>query len=130
MHASQVDGPRKAVLQCLTLLLVVALNTVFLLAEGEFTVNKNDLVTVVASAAGLSPLGPYHAMMYGRSLYFDITKAKTELSWQPKYSNNEMFVHSYDWYVKNREMIMNAHGASHHRSAVKAGVLTLVKHLL
>jgi len=84
----------------------------------------------IASAAGLSPLGPYHAMMYGRSLYFDITKAKTELGWQPKYSNNEMFVHSYDWYVKNREMIMNAHGASHHRSAVKAGVLTLVKHLL
>jgi nucleoside-diphosphate-sugar epimerase len=84
----------------------------------------------LTSAVGLSPLGPYHAMMYGRSLYFDITKAKTELGWQPKYSNNEMFVHSYDWYVKNRETILKSHGASHHRSAVKQGVLGMMKHLL
>ena len=84
----------------------------------------------LTSAVGLSPLGPYHAMMYGRSLYFDITKAKTDLGWQPKYSNNEMFVHSYDWYVKNREMILKSHGASHHRSAVKQGILGMVKHLL
>lgn len=82
------------------------------------------------SAIGLSPLGPYHAMMYGRSLYFDITKAKTELGWQPKYSSNEMFVDSYECYVKNREQILRSHGASHHRSAVKQGVLSLVKHLL
>ncbi len=82
------------------------------------------------SAVGLSPLGPYHAMMYGRSLYFDITKAKTELGWQPRFSNNEMFVHSYDWYLKNREQILKSHGASHHRSAVKQGVLGVIKHLL
>jgi nucleoside-diphosphate-sugar epimerase len=84
----------------------------------------------VTSALGLSPLGPYHAMMYGKSLYFDITKAKMELGWKPKFSNNEMFVQSYDWYLTNREMIMRSHGASHHRSAVKQGVLGLVKHLL
>jgi dTDP-D-glucose 4,6-dehydratase len=82
------------------------------------------------SALGLSPLGPYHAMMYGRSLYFDITKAKTELGWQPRFSNNEMFVQSYEWYLKNREQILRSHGASHHRSAVKQGVLGLIKHLL
>ena len=84
----------------------------------------------LTSALGLSPLGPYHALMYGRSLYFDITKAKKELGWQPRYSSNEMFVQSYDWYVKNREQILRSHGASHHRSAVKQGVLSLVKHLL
>jgi nucleoside-diphosphate-sugar epimerase len=84
----------------------------------------------LTSALGLSPLGPYHAMMYGRSLYFDITKAKTELGWQPRFSNNEMFVHSYDWYLKNREQILRSHGASHHRSAVKQGVLGMIKHLL
>jgi nucleoside-diphosphate-sugar epimerase len=82
------------------------------------------------SALGLSPLGPYHAMMYGRSLYFDITKAKTDLGWQPRFSNNEMFVQSYEWYLKNRELILRSHGASHHRSAVKQGVLGLIKHLL
>jgi len=82
------------------------------------------------SAVGLSPLGPYHAMMYGRSLYFDITKAKTELGWQPRYSSNEMFVESYEWYLKNREQILRSHGASHHRSAVKQGILGILKHLL
>jgi nucleoside-diphosphate-sugar epimerase len=84
----------------------------------------------VTSALGLSPLGPYHALMYGRSLYFDITKAKTELGWQPKFSSNEMFVDSYEWYLKNREKILATHGASHHRSAVKQGVLGIIKHLL
>ncbi|HVU37827.1 MAG TPA: hypothetical protein VHC95_05790, partial [Opitutales bacterium] len=82
------------------------------------------------NTVGLSPLGPYHALMYGRSLYFDIAKARTELGWKPQYSNEEMFVQSYKWYLQNRERILQAHGASHHRSAVKEGVLGLVKHLL
>jgi len=84
----------------------------------------------VTSALGLSPLGAYHAMMYGRSLYFDITKAQRELNWQPRYSTDQMFAESYDWYLANREKILQAHGASHHRSAVKQGILTLVKRLL
>lgn len=68
--------------------------------------------------------------MYGRSMYFDITKAQRELGWQPRFSNNEMFVQSYDWYVANREKILRSSGASHHRSAVKQGILGLVKRLL
>jgi nucleoside-diphosphate-sugar epimerase len=84
----------------------------------------------LTSALGLSPLGPYHALMYGRSLYFDITKAKNELGWEPKFSNNEMFIDSYEWYLQNREKILQSHGASHHRSAVKQGVLGVIKHLL
>src|SRR6266481_245692 len=81
----------------------------------------------LSSRLGLSPLGPYHALMYGRSLYFDITKARTELGWQPRYSNDEMFVQSYEWYVKNREKVLRGSGASHHRSAVKQGILGLMK---
>lgn len=84
----------------------------------------------LTSALGLSPLGPYHALMYGRSLYFDISKAQKELGWQPRFSNNEMFAQSYDWYLQNREAILRSHGASHHRSAVKQGILRLVKHFL
>lgn len=84
----------------------------------------------LTGSLGLSPLGPYHALMYGRSLYFDITKAKAELGWQPRFSNEEMFVHSYEWYLKNRETILHSTGASHHRSAVKQGILGVVKRLL
>jgi len=83
----------------------------------------------VTSALGLSPLGPYHSLMYGRSLYFDISRAKAELGWMPRYSNNEMLVDSYEWYLRNRESVQTSNGASHHRSPVKQGILRLVRHL-
>lgn len=84
----------------------------------------------LTSALGLSPLGPYHALMYGRSLWFDIAKAQRELGWQPRFSNAEMFAQTYDWYLANREKVLATSGASHHRSAVKQGALALAKHLL
>jgi nucleoside-diphosphate-sugar epimerase len=84
----------------------------------------------ITSAIGLSPLGAYHALMYGRSMYFDISKAKAQLNWQPKFSNEEMFIDSYEWYLKNRDEVMSQSGASHHRSAVKQGVLKVVKWVL
>jgi len=84
----------------------------------------------LTSALGLSPLGAYHALMYGRSLYFDIGKAQRELNWQPKFSTDQMFAQSYDWYLANRDRILQASGASHHRSAVKQGILSLVKRVL
>ncbi len=82
------------------------------------------------SALGLSPLGPYHAMMYGRSMYFDIAKAQAELGWRPRFSNDAMFVQSYDWYVAHREQVLAGTHGSPHRSAVKQGVLELVKRCL
>jgi nucleoside-diphosphate-sugar epimerase len=81
----------------------------------------------VTSAVGLSPLGPYHSLMYGRSMYFDSTKARVELGWKPRYSNDEMFVESYRWYLANRDAVQRSHGASHHRSPVKQGVLRLAR---
>jgi nucleoside-diphosphate-sugar epimerase len=84
----------------------------------------------LTSALSLSPLGPYHALMYGRSLWFDIAKAQRELGWQPRFSNEEMFAQTYDWYLAHREQVLRTSGASHHRSAVKQGILALAKHLL
>lgn len=86
----------------------------------------------VSSRIGISPLGPYHSMMYGRSMYFDISKAQQQLGWQPRYSNDEMFVESYQWYLRNREStLQNAGaGASHHRSAVKAGALKVLRWII
>jgi len=84
----------------------------------------------ITSALGLSPLGPYHALMYGRSLYFDLTKPKEELGWSARHGNIEMFCESYDWYAANRDAVLGRTGASHHRSALNEGILSLVKRLL
>jgi nucleoside-diphosphate-sugar epimerase len=88
------------------------------------------LAMKLTSVMGLSPLGAYHALMYGRSMYFDISRAQTELGWTPRYSNEQMFIDSFDWYVRNRERVLAGRGLSHHRSAVKQGVLNLVKWIL
>ncbi len=79
----------------------------------------------VSSRLGLSPLAAYHSLMYGRSMYFDISKAKRDLGWQPRYSNQEMFLESYQWYLKHRAEVSTS-GGSHHQSAVKQGALKLL----
>jgi nucleoside-diphosphate-sugar epimerase len=85
----------------------------------------------VTSWLGLSPLGPYHSLMYGRSMYFDISKAQSELAWTPRYSNDQMFVESYDWYCRHREQVLAAkNAASPHSSAVKQRILTALKYFL
>ena len=84
----------------------------------------------IFSKLGLSPLGAYHALMYGKSMYFDLKKCKTELNWVPEKSNIDMFKDSYDWYVNNRELILSSKGRSHHKSPVREGILSLVSKLL
>jgi nucleoside-diphosphate-sugar epimerase len=88
------------------------------------------LAMQTTSRLGLSPLGAYHALMYGRSLYFDLTEAKRELGWQPRHGNVDMICESYDWYVSNRETILRSTSGSHHQSAVRQGVLRLASWVL
>lgn len=83
----------------------------------------------VTSALGISPLGAYHALMYGRSLYFDISRAQRELGWQPRWSNEEMICQSYDWYLRHRDQVLRRSRSSAHRSAVRQGVLGLFRRL-
>jgi nucleoside-diphosphate-sugar epimerase len=84
----------------------------------------------VTSVLGLSPLGPYHALMYGRSLYFDISRTCAELGWRPRYSNDEMLEESYRWYLEHREALAHQRDASAHRSPMRQGALTLLKYVL
>ena len=53
----------------------------------------------LASNIGLSPLGPYHSAMYGKSLFFDTSKARKNLKWNSTKSNEDMIKESYDWYL-------------------------------
>ncbi len=84
----------------------------------------------VTSALGLSPLGPYHALMYGRAMYFDLSKAKAELGWTPRFGNDEMIVDSYDWFLAHRAETAAAAGLSSHRSPVREGILSVVRRFL
>jgi nucleoside-diphosphate-sugar epimerase len=85
----------------------------------------------ISSALGLSPLGAYHSLMYGRSMYFDISKAKSELGWTPKYSNDAMLIESYSWYLQHRSQVLerSAQG-SRHKSAVELRLLKLLEKVL
>ena len=54
------------------------------------------------SRTGLAPFAPYHWLLYGESLYFDITRARTELDWEPQHSNTSMIIESYEWFLAHR----------------------------
>ncbi len=85
----------------------------------------------LTSWLGLSPLGAYHSLMYGQSMYFDISKACSELGWEPRFSNEEMLIESYEWYLQHRsEIYGDRSDRSQHRSPVRQGVLELISRLL
>lgn len=86
-------------------------------------------VMELTSKYGLSPLGGYHSLMYGKEMFFDLTRARAELGWEPRFSNHEMICESYDYYVKHREEILRRSDASHHRSPLKQGALKLLEFL-
>ncbi len=80
---------------------------------------------------GASPLGPYHALVYGCSFYFDTTKAERELNWTPRYSNEEMICESYDWYRAHFTEYKNASNKrSHHKNPIKQRALAFVPAIL
>jgi nucleoside-diphosphate-sugar epimerase len=81
------------------------------------------------SALQLAPFAPYHWMLYGSSLYFDLAGPMQELNWQPKWGNIDMICQSYDWYLEHKEEIRDSDNASAHRSPVRQGLLLLLKRL-
>lgn len=88
------------------------------------------LLMAVLTKLGVSPLGNYHYLAYSKPSWFDISDAQRELGWQPKYSNDEMLIESYDWYLAHREEVARSKWASPHKSGVKQGVLKLLIKLL
>jgi nucleoside-diphosphate-sugar epimerase len=85
----------------------------------------------LTSALRLSPLAPYHWIMFGRSFYFDVAPAMAALDWQPQRSNAGTITAAYDWYVANRDGVLRGRGrASPHRAALRQGILRVVGRLL
>jgi len=80
------------------------------------------------SLVGLAPFASYHWLLYAESLWFDTTKAQTELGWQPRHSNTSALIESYDWFVAHRDALDGEH-RSHHQSPVRLGLLKVLKRL-
>jgi nucleoside-diphosphate-sugar epimerase len=80
------------------------------------------------ASLGLAPFAPYHWLLYSESLYFDVTKARTELGWEPKHSNASMVIESYEWFVAHRNE-SGGTGRSHHQSPVRPGLVRALKAL-
>ena len=80
----------------------------------------------------LSPLGPWHYLTYHKPFYFDISKTKQALEWRPKYSNKDILIESYEWYVKNIDQFSlddNPNKGSMHRKPLRKGLLDLAKQI-
>jgi nucleoside-diphosphate-sugar epimerase len=81
-----------------------------------------------SSVLGVSPFAPYHWIMYGRSLWFDLAPARDELGWRARWSNEEMLCDSYDWFLDQRDA--DHSGASAHRRTASQGLVRWAKRLL
>ena len=79
-----------------------------------------------AAALRLAPFAPYHWIMYSKSMWFDTAHVTDTLGWTPSWSNDEMFVQSYEWFLANRAATTST-DASHHRRSARQGALSIVK---
>ena len=82
----------------------------------------------VLGQSSLVPFAPYHWLVYGESLWFDVSKAERELEWEPTHSNASAVIDSYEWFLRNRATL-GGEGKSHHQSPAKLGLLAVVKRL-
>ena len=60
----------------------------------------------------VSPLAEWHYKTAHRDSFVDVTKAQTLLGWQPRLSNREALIETYDWYLANRGRVGGA-GVTH-----------------
>lgn len=86
-----------------------------------------SLAMQASAALRLTPFGPYHWIMYGESLWFDVEPVRRELGWSAKWSNEEMLVDSYEWFLAHRDRLGSG---SAHRSPAKQGILRLARAML
>lgn len=84
---------------------------------------------LVLDKLNLSPLSAWHYLTYHKPFHFDSTPVSQALNWKPKYSNQEMLIDAYRWFVNERDANQYQHGASMHKSPVKQKALKILKAL-
>ncbi len=79
----------------------------------------------VLERAKLSPLYPWIYETVTEDSFVSIDKARTDLGWDPEFSNKAALVRNYDWYCTNVDRL-GAAGVTH-RVPWKQGALALAK---
>jgi len=77
-------------------------------------------------------LSPLYKWVYGtadKDSFVSIEKIEKKLGWQPKYSNAQSLIRTYQWYLDHKEELKNKTGITH-RVAWKQGVLKIFKKFL
>jgi nucleoside-diphosphate-sugar epimerase len=60
----------------------------------------------------VSPLAEWHYKTAHKDSFVDVSKAQRLLGWQPRLSNKDALIETYDWYLANRERV-GAAGVTH-----------------
>lgn len=90
----------------------------------------NPFITInslkILDKLNLSPLADWHYLSYHRDFYFDVSKAKKMLDWSSNYSNKEMFIEAYDWYIQNYKSFEHDMGTTH-KKRLRQGLLKVLR---
>jgi nucleoside-diphosphate-sugar epimerase len=60
----------------------------------------------------VSPLAEWHYKTAHKDSFVDVSRAQRVLGWEPRLSNREALIETYDWYLANRERV-GAAGVTH-----------------
>jgi nucleoside-diphosphate-sugar epimerase len=71
-----------------------------------------ELALRALELARLSPLAEWHYKTAHRDSDVDVSRARAALRWEPRYSNADALIRTYDWYLANREAFATA-GVTH-----------------
>jgi nucleoside-diphosphate-sugar epimerase len=72
---------------------------------------------------GRSPFNKWHWQSAPKPFYFDVTKTKQELQWEPRYSNAQALIRAYEHYLARPE----ATSASAHRRPLEGGLAKVLR---
>ncbi len=78
-------------------------------------------------AIRLSPLYQWVYDTADKDSYVSIDKLKNTLKWSPRYSNAQILIKTYAWYLENYQDIKSRKAGITHTAAWKQGLLGLVK---
>lgn len=73
----------------------------------------SQFILSILEALNLSPIVAWHYKTLPINSYVSIQKAKKQLGFKPKKSNQDILIESYDWYKKNRAKLVGQTGTTH-----------------